>query len=127
MIRCLNKGVERSFHSVLCAVREFGFADGTLVEVPEQCGPNPDFPTVRLPNPEEGPDTLQLAQKLADARGISSIVANDPDADRFALAEKSAECAASFSLLFSSLILTLSGLRSNPSLVLKTFTIVRVD
>ena len=73
------------------AVCEFGFTEGTLVEVGEQCGPNGDFPTVKLPNLEEGPDTLQLAQRLADARGILTIVANDPDADRFAMAEKSAE------------------------------------
>lgn len=42
------------------AVRELGFSVGTLMEVDEQCGPNGDFLTVKLPYSEEGPDTKQF-------------------------------------------------------------------
>jgi phosphomannomutase len=58
------------------------------VVVPEQIEPDPDFPTVPFPNPEEGKGALHLAMKTADATGCSLIVANDPDADRLAVAEK---------------------------------------
>ncbi|KAH0265025.1 phosphoglucomutase-2, partial [Aureobasidium melanogenum] len=55
--------------------------------VQEQAHPNPDFPTVRFPNPEEK-GALDLAKQVADQNGIKLILANDPDADRFAAAEK---------------------------------------
>ncbi|KAJ2781637.1 hypothetical protein H4R18_002739 [Coemansia javaensis] len=61
-----------------------------FVPVPEQVDPNPDFPTVAFPNPEER-GALDMAKALADARGIGLVVANDPDADRFAAAEKQAD------------------------------------
>ncbi|KAH7102927.1 Phosphoglucomutase, first 3 domain-containing protein [Auriculariales sp. MPI-PUGE-AT-0066] len=63
---------------------------GGAVEVmstPEQADPNPDFPTTAFPNPEEK-GTLDLAMAFADNQGVHWIVANDPDADRFAAAEK---------------------------------------
>ena len=50
--------------------------------------PDPEFPTVKYPNPEEGKAALNLAQKTADENNSTVILANDPDADRFALAEK---------------------------------------
>lgn len=56
--------------------------------VEEQKLPDPEFPTVKYPNPEEGKSALDLSIKLADEGGSSVILANDPDADRLACANK---------------------------------------
>lgn len=63
----------------------------SVIPVIEQRDPNPDFPTVKFPNPEEGKSALNLSIKLADEKGITIIIANDPDADRLACAEKNSE------------------------------------
>lgn len=55
--------------------------------VAKQVDPDPDFPTVAFPNPEET-GSLDLAMKTADEENRDLIIANDPDADRFAVAEK---------------------------------------
>ncbi|XP_033118420.1 phosphoglucomutase-2-like isoform X2 [Anneissia japonica] len=58
-----------------------------FVAVKEQSSPDPDFPTVKFPNPEEGKSALNLAMKTAEENNCSIILANDPDADRIAMAE----------------------------------------
>jgi phosphomannomutase len=59
-----------------------------FVPVKEQMHPDPDFPTVPFPNPEEGKGALKLSMAAADSSGAKVIIANDPDADRLAAAEK---------------------------------------
>jgi len=62
-------------------------ASECMTVVEEQAHPDPDFSTVQYPNPEED-GALDLAKATADRTEIRLIVANDPDADRFATAEK---------------------------------------
>ncbi|VDM72483.1 unnamed protein product, partial [Strongylus vulgaris] len=69
-------------------LKEFGFPMAQFFSVKEQQDPNPDFPTVPFPNPEEGHKVLTLSFKTADANGSTFIIANDPDADRIQIAEK---------------------------------------
>ena len=53
--------------------------------VASQAAPDGDFPTVTFPNPEE-PGALDEAFDLASRRGADLVIANDPDADRLAVA-----------------------------------------
>ena len=53
--------------------------------VAEQQVPDPNFPTAPFPNPEE-PGTLDLAMALAEEVDADILLANDPDADRLAVA-----------------------------------------
>lgn len=62
-----------------------GFADVMLVA--EQAAPDPEFPTVSFPNPEE-PGALDLALETAVRVDADIVLANDPDADRAAVAAK---------------------------------------
>ncbi|CAG9815403.1 unnamed protein product [Phaedon cochleariae] len=59
-----------------------------FVPVSEQIEPDPEFPTVKFPNPEEGKSSLDLSFKTANQNDSPVIIANDPDADRLAVAEK---------------------------------------
>jgi len=67
--------------SVLQVLETAGFDAPAVVEQQEQ--PDPDFPTVGFPNPEE-PGAMDLAMALAEKTGADLVVANDPDADRCA-------------------------------------------
>ena len=59
-----------------------GFENPTVVE--SQAEPDPDFPTVSFPNPEEE-GALDLAVGLAIEKNADLVIANDPDADRLAI------------------------------------------
>ena len=67
----------------LRAIDRAGFPPPLVVAAQEQ--PDPDFPTVAFPNPEE-PGTLDLALALARADDADLVLANDPDGDRLAVA-----------------------------------------
>ncbi|MDX6373509.1 MAG: phosphomannomutase [Nocardioidaceae bacterium] len=69
--------------SVLQVLETAGFSPPRVVEQQEQ--PDPDFPTVSFPNPEE-PGAMDLALALAAEHDADLVVANDPDADRCAAA-----------------------------------------
>lgn len=71
------------WQSVRAALRAAGYED--LHPVPEQVEPDGHFPTAPFPNPEE-PGALDLATGLADRLGADIVLANDPDADRLAVA-----------------------------------------
>ncbi|XP_034024596.1 glucose 1,6-bisphosphate synthase [Thalassophryne amazonica] len=87
---CKLKIVHSAFHGVghvfvQQAFQIFGFAPP--IPVPEQKDPDPNFSSVRCPNPEEGESVLELSFLLAEREGAIIIVATDPDADRLAVAE----------------------------------------
>jgi phosphomannomutase len=69
----------------LAAFDRAGFA--ALNVVAEQGDPDPDFHTVSFPNPEE-PGVIDLALAAARATDADLVLANDPDADRCAVAVK---------------------------------------
>ncbi|XP_027205636.2 phosphoglucomutase 2 isoform X2 [Dermatophagoides pteronyssinus] len=65
---------------------EFGFKNHYPVE--SQKMPDPEFPTVHFPNPEEGQGVFDESYKTAQQTGSTLIFAVDPDSDRFCMGEK---------------------------------------
>ncbi|MFC0601281.1 phospho-sugar mutase [Streptomyces palmae] len=74
-------GVGRT--TLTAAFRRAGFPDPVVVAA--QADPDPDFPTVAFPNPEE-PGAMDLAFATAREAAPDIVIANDPDADRCAVA-----------------------------------------
>ncbi len=68
---------------MLRAMEQAGFAPPQVVAA--QAEPDPNFPTVAFPNPEE-PGALDLALADAGRLGADLVVASDPDGDRLAVA-----------------------------------------
>ena len=58
-----------------------------VYSLPSQQDPDPAFPTVAFPNPEE-PGALDAVQAFASDQNCPIILANDPDADRLAVSEQ---------------------------------------
>lgn len=65
------------------ALENAGFENVTLV--PEQAKPDPDFTTVKSPNPED-PNAFELSIALGKEIGAEVLIATDPDADRLGMA-----------------------------------------
>ncbi|POW14252.1 hypothetical protein PSTT_02997 [Puccinia striiformis] len=84
-------GVGYPFATKAC-IEIAGFPDHAWLPVQAQKNPDPDFPTVKFPNPEEK-GALDMAMSLGkeilekDHDQKVMIIANDPDADRFCAAE----------------------------------------
>ncbi len=79
-----------AMHGVGADMAETLLADAgfdSVVSVPEQREPDGAFPTVNFPNPEEA-GAMDMVIALAKAKGADIACANDPDADRFAVAVK---------------------------------------
>ncbi|MBO3745175.1 phospho-sugar mutase [Streptosporangiaceae bacterium NEAU-GS5] len=74
--------------TLLEAFQHAGFPAPAVVG--EQAEPDPDFPTVSFPNPEE-PGAMDHALALAARVGADLIIANDPDADRCAVGTPAAD------------------------------------
>ena len=80
----------------LRAFAQAGYAEPDLVEA--QFEPDPDFPTVHYPNPEE-PGTLDLSLALARRSAADLVIANDPDGDRLAVAVPDPDAAGGWRVL----------------------------
>eukprot|EP00796_Vickermania_ingenoplastis_P004391 gene4391-3193_t len=78
-------GARPTLHSLQAIA---GVPADRVAVVKEQEEPDPEFRTVEFPNPEEGKNSLDLSLRLGTAQNCHIILANDPDADRLAVAER---------------------------------------
>ncbi|TFD54208.1 phospho-sugar mutase [Cryobacterium frigoriphilum] len=88
---------------------EAGFDLPTLVDA--QIAPDAAFPTVSFPNPEE-PGAMDLAYETAREVGAELIIANDPDADRLAVAIPDADSDAGYRRLSGNEVGAILGWRA---------------
>lgn len=79
--------------------------------VTAQIEPDGTFPTLEFPNPEE-PGALDLAMAEADRVGADLILANDPDADRLAVAVRDAASPSGWAQLGGNVLGRLLGWRA---------------
>jgi len=101
---------------VLAAFERAGFAPPYVVS--EQGDPDPEFSTVAFPNPEE-PGAIDLALAAAQTEDVDIVLANDPDADRCAVAVPDAKAAAGWRMLRGDEVGALLGqhlIRRDPNL-----------
>jgi phosphomannomutase len=96
----------QTFRSVLDAA---GFDEPTVVR--RQIEPDSAFPTVAFPNPEE-PGALDLALETAREVDADLVIANDPDADRLAIAIRDSSLPAGFRALTGNEVGALLGWRA---------------
>jgi phosphomannomutase len=96
----------QTFRSVLDAA---GFDEPTVVR--RQIEPDSAFPTVAFPNPEE-PGALDLAFETAREADADLVIANDPDADRLAIAIRDSSLPAGFRALTGNEVGALLGWRA---------------
>jgi len=89
-VRCVYTAMHGIGHRYAKLAFE-AFGHNAFCGTPEQIEPDPEFPTVAFPNPEEGKGALALAMSCADKNNCDLILANDPDADRLAVAERSSD------------------------------------
>ncbi len=88
-------------HGVGAALVERALAGGGFAHVvtePSQREPDGAFPTVAFPNPEE-PGAMDRVLELARRERADLVLANDPDADRLAVALPDAGAAAGYRML----------------------------
>jgi phosphomannomutase len=90
-------------------VKAAGYSEPIVVK--QQRDPDAAFPTVSFPNPEE-PGAMDLAFAAAGAAGADFIVANDPDADRLAVAIPDASAPAGYRRLTGNEVGLLLGWRA---------------
>ncbi|XP_034475978.1 glucose 1,6-bisphosphate synthase-like [Drosophila innubila] len=88
--KCQLSFTYTAMHGVGYPFIQLAFAKVSLkpvIPVREQVEPDPEFPTTPKPNPEEGKTAMALSIKTATSKKTPVILANDPDADRLAVAE----------------------------------------
>ncbi|MFH9467949.1 phospho-sugar mutase [Streptomyces clavifer] len=93
--------VYTAMHGVGTSVLTAAFARAGFPEpvlVAEQADPDPAFPTIAFPNPEE-PGAMDLAFATARRAAPDLVIANDPDADRCAVAVPDPSAAAGWRML----------------------------